>query len=126
MKRWLKYLLPLIAAAIFWNCKDDTLSSVSEESSSTQVICEAVTDAIISTSESEPCLPRQITYASSSQIHNSARRTTGSGRINIEFAKSGKVINSGLRYFIQRRSAIVQSPLTEPANKLLYLGKLII
>ena len=126
MKRWLKYLLPLMVVVIFWNCKDNLTPKVPDVVAESHSICEAICDTVISTSESELCLPRQISYANQSQVQTSARRTAGNSRINVEFAKSGKVVNSGIRYFIQRKSIIIHSSLVEPANKLLYLGKLII
>ena len=126
MKRWLKYLLPLMVAVAFWNCKDNVLSTVPEETFATQAICESVCDNIISSSESELCLPRQASYASQTRVQTTARRTAGCCRVNVEFAKSGKVINAGLRYFIQTKSILIHSSLIEPAHKLLYLGKLII
>jgi hypothetical protein len=126
MKRWLKYLLPLVVAVAFWNGKDNLLSTVPEEIISTQTICDAICDNVISTSESELCLPRQVSYTSSSRVQTTARRTTGYSRDNIEFTKSGKIINAGLRYFIQTKSILIHSSLVEPAHKLLYLGKLII
>lgn len=126
MRKWLKYLLPLIFVAVFWNCKDNLIPAAPEEFSATQAICEAVSDNIISSSESELCLPRQISYASSSRVQTTARRTTGYSRASVEFTKSGKIVNAGLRYFIQRKSIIIHSSLIEPSHKLLYLGKLII
>jgi hypothetical protein len=126
MKRWLKYLLPLVVAVAFWNGKDNLLSTVPEEIISTQTICDAICDNVISTSKSELCLPRQVSYTSSSRVQTTARRTTGYSRDNVEFTKSGKIINAGLRYFIQTKSILIHSSLVEPARKLLYLGKLII
>ena len=126
MRSWLKYLLPLVVAVAFWNGKDNLLSTVPEEIISTQTICDAVCDNVISTSESELCLPRQVSYTSSSRVQTTARRTTGYSRDNVEFTKSGKIINAGLRYFIQTKSILIHSSLVEPAHKLLYLGKLII
>lgn len=126
MKRLLKYLLPLMVAVVFWNCKDNQLSAVPEEVSASQSICEAVCDNIISSSESELCLPRQISYANQSRGQTVARRTASCGRTSIEFAKSGKIFNAGLRYFIQRKSIIIHSSLIEPSVKLLCLGRLII
>ena len=126
MRKWLKYLLPLIVAIAFWDCKDNQLSTVPEKIPASQAISEAVCDNTISSSESELCLPRQISYASSSRVQTTARRTTSYGRTNVEFAKSGKIFNAGLRYIIQRKSVIIHSSLIEPSHKLLYLGKLII
>lgn len=126
MRIWLKYLLPLMVAVVFWNGKDNLLSTVPEEIIATQTICDAVCDNVISTSESELCLPRHVSYTSSSRVQTTARRTTGYSRDNVEFTKSGKIINAGLRYFIQTKSILIHSSLVEPAHKLLYLGKLII
>ena len=126
MRRWLKYMRPLVVAGAFWNGKDNLLSTVPEEIIATQTICDAVCDNVISTSESELCLPRQASYASQTRVQTTARRTAGCCRVNVEFAKSGKVINAGLRYFIQTKSILIHSSLVEPVHKLLYLGKLII
>lgn len=126
MRKWLKYLLPLMVATMFWNCTDDPISAVPETFSPHQAICEAVCDNVISASESELCLPRQISYTSPSRVQTTARRTTGCSRVNIEFAKSGRIINAGLIYYIQRNTIIIHSSLIEPSHKLLYLGRLII
>lgn len=126
MRKWLKYLLPMIVMAVFWNCNDSLVSTVPEKASASQVFCEEVSCSIISSSESELCLPRQISYASPLRVVNSARRTNSCSRVNFEFSKSGKVINASLRYFIQRKTIIIHSSLIEPSHKLLYLGKLII
>ena len=126
MKRWLTYLLPLVVLTLFWNCKDDTTSTSPDKASIVHAISETVCDNVISASDSELCLPRQISYASPSRIQTTSRRTTSHCRVNIEFAKSGKVINAGLRYFIQSKSILIRSSIIEPAHKLLYLGKLII
>ena len=111
--------------AVFWNCKDETLSAVPQPYD-VQTIEESVCDNVISASESELCLPRQVCYSNPSGVRTTARRTTGYGRINVEFAKSGKMINAGLRYSIQTKSILIHSSLMNPAQKLLYLGVLII
>ena len=126
MRKWLKYLIPLMFVVAFWNCKDSLLSTAPETTSDALAISEAVCDNIISSSESELCLPRQVSYASPYRVQNTARRTTGYSRASFEFAKSGKIINAGLRYLTQRKSILTHSSLIEPAHKLLYLGKLII
>ena len=126
MKRWLTYLLPLMVIALFWNCKDNPASTSPDKAPLMHTISEAVCDNVINASESELCLPSQISYAGPSRIQTSARRTTGYSRVNFEFANSGKLINAGLRYFIQKKSILIHSSLVEPAHKLLYLGKLII
>lgn len=126
MKRWLKYLLPLVVGVAFWNSTDELSSKTSEELSATQAIGETVCDNIISASESELCLPRQISNASSSRVQTTTRRAAGFNRINVEFVKSDRRIHVGFGYFRQRNSQLLHSSLMEPAHKLLYLGKLII
>ena len=127
MIRFLKYLLPMMVAVVFWNCRKDIESSaVPGAVSECQEICETVCDNVISSSESELCLPRQISNASQSRVQTSARRTTGCTRTNLAFVKSGKLINAGLRYITQTNSISINSSLIEPSHRLLYLGKLII
>ncbi len=126
MKRWLTYLLPLIIVALYWNYKDNLISSSPEKLSPVHAISESVCDNVIYAAESELCLARQISYTGLSRIQTSVRRTSSYSRVHFEFAKSGKLINAGLRYFIQAKSILIHSSRIEPAHKLLYLGKLII
>lgn len=125
MKRLLKYLFPVIAVLALWNCMS---TSVSADTEDTAVMSfeETVCQSAISESQSELCLPRQISVASCQRIQSGMRRTVGSGRNNIEFTKSGKIINADIRYFVQKKSIIIHSSLIEPSHRLLYLGKLII
>lgn len=127
MKKLLKYLLPLIVAAAFWNQADTRHEfSVSEEAAVCMHIDQTSRHSDISEYQHEFCLPRQVSFGSTQRVQNAPRRTTGFNRNNLEFAKSGKVINAGLRFFIQQKSIIVHSSLLEPSFRLLYLGKLII
>ena len=125
MKRLLKYLLPVLMAAAFLRCADDRESAVSSGTVADMTLG-AETQTAVSTSEYDFLVPRPTSFASAQRVQGSARRTGGVQRNNIEFAKSGKIINAGLRYFIQRNSLIVHSSLIEPSHRLLYLGKLII
>lgn len=126
MGKYLKYLLPLMMVLAFWNCTDESGSAV--DGKEYQIISFNETDwhSNISEPESELCLPRQVSYANSHKVQNTARRTTGAGRSNIEFAKSGKIINAYIRYSIQRKSITTHSSLAESSHRLFYLGKLII
>lgn len=126
MKRFLKYLLSAIVAFVFWNCTDIPVSAVSEDSSATMSLVETESQTTISESESVLCLPRQDSFANSYRSQTTARRTVSEGRSNIEFAKSGKVINAEIRYSVQRNSILIHSTLIEPNHRLLSLGKLII
>lgn len=126
MKTLLKYLFPLVLALAFLSFAENRGSLASEEPAAASVLNEASCHANISASDSQLCLPRQITYANTQTVQGTARRTNSVNRNNIEFMKSGKILNAGLIYFIQRKSIIIHSSLIEPANKLLYLGQLII
>ena len=126
MKRCLTYLLPLFLVALFWNYKDRLISTAPDELSPLHIMSGTLSDNVISASESEFCIARQISYASPSRIQTSSRRTNSYSRISSAFAKSGKLINPRLRYFIQTKFISIHSSLIEPAQKLLYLGKLII
>lgn len=126
MTRLLKYLLPFIAAVVFWNCSDAHVSSISEASLPDMAFQEAALQTNISASDSELCLPRQVSFAGSQRVQSTSRRTSSVQRNNLEFIRSGKVINAGLRYFLQRKSIIVHSTQIDPANRLITLGQLII
>lgn len=126
MKKLLKYLLFFLAAAVLWGAADKEMSSVTAEDVADMVMEKAISGTDISQSDHEFSLPRQTSFANSQRAQSSVRRTNSVHRNNTEFAKSGKVVNAGLRYVTQTKSIILHSSLIEPAHKLIYLGKLII
>lgn len=126
MRRLLKYLLPVIVTAVFWGCADHSVPHVSEIAVADICFDGSACHTDISASESGFCLPRQVSFGNTNRVQSTVRRTAGAQRMNLEFAKSGKVVNAGLRYVIQLQSVIAHSSLAEPSRKLLCLGKLII
>lgn len=126
MKKLLKYLLFFLAAAVLWGEADKEMSSVTAEDVADMVMEKAISGTDISQSDHQFSLPRQTSFANSQRAQSSVRRTNSVHRNNTEFAKSGKVVNAGLRYVTQTKSIILHSSLIEPAHKLIYLGKLII
>ena len=126
MKKLLKYLLFFLAAAVLWGEADKEMSSVTAEDVADMVLEKAISGTDISQSDHQFSLPRQTSFANSQRAQSSVRRTNSVHRNNTEFAKSGKVVNAGLRYVTQTKSIILHSSLIEPAHKLIYLGKLII
>ena len=126
MKNLLKYLVLVFATALFWNCADKSLSSVPGEGIPDMAAIEGTVHTSISETDSELCLPRQISFANSYRAQSTVRRTNTAHRNNIEFAKAGKIVNPGLRYAIQTQSIIIHSSLMEPSHRLLCLGRLII
>lgn len=126
MKKLLKYLLFFLAAAVLWGAADKEMSSVTAEDVADMVLEKAISSTDLSQSDYQFSLPRQTSFANSQRAQSSVRRTNSVHRNNTEFAKSGKVVNAGLRYVTQTKSIILHSSLIEPAHKLIYLGKLII
>lgn len=126
MKKLLKYLLFFLAAAVLWGAADKEMSSVTAEDVADMVLEKAISSMDLSQSDHQFSLPRQTSFANSQRAQSSVRRTNSVHRNNTEFAKSGKVVNAGLRYVTQTKSIIIHSSLIEPAHKLIYLGKLII
>ena len=126
MKKQLKYLLFFLAAAVLWGAADKEMSSVTAEDVADMVLEKAISSTDLSQSDHQFSLPRQTSFTNSQRAQSSVRRTNSVHRNNTEFAKSGKVVNAGLRYVTQTKSIILHSSLIEPAHKLIYLGKLII
>ena len=126
MKQFLKCLLLLVVAAVLWGSADDAVSAPSVQDMEEIVFNGSIIPTGVSAQEPQCNLPRQTSIVSAPSVQNAARRTSSVQRNNLEFAKCGKVINSGLRYFIQLQSVTLHSSLAEPANMLLCLRRLII
>ena len=125
MWKILKYLLPLLVVAAICGGTGERVADIQED-----FMSEASLDAVgcqnsISETESDLCLPRQITSGTTTNVQNAARRTTNVQRSSLEFAKAGKIINAGIKY-LTRNIIIFQSALYEPASRLSALGRLII
>ena len=125
MRNILKYLILVIVAAVFGHADFSAFSDLGTTTEDNS-IQSALYETCIWASDSELCLPRQESFTNSIRVQSTARRTNCVQRNSLEFTKSGKIINAGQQYFIQRKSIIIHSSLIEPAQKLLYLGKLII
>ena len=126
MKRLLKYLLVLMVAAAFLGSADKSIPEVAAQAIEDISFNSSEYTTDLSPTDSEFNLPRQTSFANSQRVPSTVRRTNSVCRNNVEFAKSGKVINAGLVFFIQLQSLIIHSALAEPSHRLLYLGKLII
>lgn len=126
MKLLLKYVIPVLVALAFVGYGDRASCADSAASDFEMALSEAAVSYDISESEPEPCLPRQITPSVNVVSHSTARRIDNSHRHSFEFIKSGKVINAYVGYFIQNPSIVLFSSLTEPAKRLICLGRLVI
>ena len=126
MKYLLKYLIPVFLGVIIGWCVGECGSDSAETDLNTYTAVFSVSDSCISSPDQEFCLPRPVSFANTQRVQTGARRTNSINRNCIEFAKAGRVMNAGIRYFIQNKSVLVHSSLSEPSHRLLYLGKLII
>lgn len=126
MKRILKYLIPLIVAVACF--ETDCWSDISSYDKVTQdySLEAAKYSSYISETDSDICLPRQVSPANTISVQHCAKRPLSLQRQNVEFVKSGKVIKPDIRYFQQLSSISTHSSLTDPAHNLTRLGKLII
>lgn len=120
-----KYLLPLLVVSAICGGMGERVSDIQEH-----FMSEASLDAIgcqnsISETESDLCLPRQITSGTNTNVQNAVRRTNTVQRSSLEFAKAGKIVNAGIKY-LTISTIIFQSALYEPASRLSALGRLII
>ena len=125
MWKILKYLLPLFVVAAICGGTEDRVADVHED-----FMSEVSLDAVgcqnsISETESDLCLPRQITSGTNTNVQNAVRRTNSAQRSSLEFAKAGKIINAGIKY-LTTNIILFRSALYEPASRLSALGRLII
>ncbi len=125
MWKTLKYLLPLLVVAVLCGGTGERVADVQEDFMSEAYLDAADCHSSISQTESDPCLPRQITSGTNTNVQNAARRTSGAQRSTLEFAKAGKIINAGIRY-LSTNIILFRSALYEPASRLSALGRLII
>lgn len=124
MKGLFKYLILFIVAAAFCN---DARCSASPDIDVVECNIEtAAYSASISATDSDICTPRQVSSINSVRLQKSARRTGNVLRHTLEFVKAGKTVNAGIQDFVQRISINTFSSLTEPAQRLARLGRLII
>ncbi len=121
----LKYLIPVILAAALWN-GSDICADVTEDHAPESCVHASVSQISISSPEAELCLPRQVTFANTVRLAGGPGRTIGVHRNSLEFAKSGKVVNAGVRYITQVNTIFKHSAGIEPSHRLHSLGRLII
>lgn len=131
MKKWLKYLLVSIIALAFYDSAGEFFDSPSLHGEYTSSICSTTisnpeTDICAPRQESSVTAPRPASNVSSSRIQSNGRRYESNHRQNFEFVKSGKTINSGIRYVLQKQSIFNHSSLIEPASRLVCLCRFII
>ena len=126
MKRLLKYLLLFVVSAAFYGCVGNPVYPASAEEFPATASFDSEYHSVFSPTDSRLSLPRQKSFASQQRVQSIGRRSNSTVRNCTEFAKSGKVINVELRYFVHLQLFIINSSHIEPSHRLLCLRKLII
>ena len=135
MKNWLKYLLVSIVALAFYNGAGEHNVVLKATSAVNEELISSIAGATFSTPKSDifaprpgssVTAPRPISSVSSPRLQSNGRRHESSSRQNFEFVKSGKTINSAIRYVLQKQSILSHSTLIEPASRLVCLCRFII
>lgn len=120
MKGYLKYLLSLFVIAFFWNQE----SHVPEASIADIHIQEDSYVSTISACDSDLYLPLHKNYSYAHRAKTITRRIAGIH--HIAFLKTSKVNNDYICRFCLNHSLFMISALTDPGQRLLHLGRLII
>lgn len=126
MKRLFKYLILFIVAAVFCNraLEIDSLSS------DINVIESGIEASVYSTSlsatDTDICLPRQVSYSGPIRLQSRVRRIDNTLRLKVEFISAGRIINPRTRYSVRKSSVQAYSSFPEPSERLESLCILII
>ena len=127
MKKLLKYLLlTLVTLAFHMGAKADLFAHEDIQEYECASVYTASLNVSITSPKTDICIPRQVSTVTVPRLQSNSNRHETSHRQNHEVIKSGKTINSILRYVVQNKSLISHSSLLEPANKLVSLCRLII
>lgn len=127
MKNLLKYLLlSIVALAFHMGAKADLFAHEDVQEYDCASGYTASLNVSITAPTTDICIPRQVSTVTVPRLQSNSNRHETGHRQNYEVVKSGKTINSCLRYCVQKKSLIIHSSLMEPANKLVSLCRLII
>ena len=126
MKHLLKYLLFSFIALALYNAGDD--SYVHVENYLEDIPAE---EFILSADELTPLQcdfsqPRPISSVNAPRVQSNGRNNDTSHRQNVEFVKSGKTINSGVRFLAQIQSLSLYPSLTDSGRILVCFCRFII
>lgn len=107
------------------------LGSIRHESSYPRCAEPATSEAVVDATDytqplSELCHPRTFHLEILQRVPSNTRRADTENKHNVTYLKAGKVIHSGISYYIYNSLKLRNSVLSEPSHRLIYLGKLII
>lgn len=126
MGKLLKYLFPFIVALAFINGTEAAQPSDVADSIYGINIEADIVETCLTAPEAEIFLPRQAFSANSTRTQSNSRRPDNSYRHNFKFVKSGKIIDSGIRFIVQKQSSVNYSSISEPGHILTSFCRFII
>lgn len=127
MKSLLKYIILTILGVVL--CIDLGIERHAVDTACSDTC--ATTEAEVKTTDytqplSELCHPRTFHLEILQRVPSNTRRADTENKHNVTYLKAGKVIHSGISYYIYNSLKLRNSVLSEPSHRLIYLGKLII
>ncbi len=128
MKSLLKFIVPIIMAIAFIDglSQSDTTSLNSNDWADYTSELGSSYYRDWTPSGSDLTLPRQISAANGLRLQATGKRSNASQKSSSEFIKSGKTVNSCIRYFTQEKSIITYASYIKPSVRLISLCRLII
>ena len=126
MKKFIKYLIPIIIAFAFINgvVKSD---SVDSENSIEDLTTEFVTENVdFSIFDAALHNSRQISSVSAPTLKTASQRVNNTHKHNFAFIKAGKILNIGIINSLYNSSLTHYSSLAKPTRRLISFGRLII
>ena len=118
MKHLLKYLLfSFIALALYSSAGDDSYANVEnylEDNPAGEYI---LSTCDFTTPQGDFSQPRPISTVNAPRVQSNGRNNETSHRQNVEFVKSGRIINTGVRFVAQIQSLSLYSFLTDSGRK---------
>ena len=120
MKKVVKYIILSVLALAFYD------STRAKEGYAEDIFHCDIQNACLSSPDVDLCIPRPVSSVNSVHMQNNNGRSENSHRNNEECFKSGKTVNSGIRYIAQRKSLLFHSSHIEPTYTQVLLCRFLI
>lgn len=128
MKHLLRYLIPIIFAAVtltvFAKMSDSSLSSENQTTLLTSEIDYQHIDPY--THYFDIDFQCRFLGARTNRLHSARKRTSNTNKANFDFIKDSNAPNAGINNFIPKNSSNIHVSFTKPIHRLIRFGKLII
>lgn len=127
VNKLLTYLFLVILAGITFICGANVSDSTETKSLDSNVIIESasyISDSCVS--DAHLYLSKQTSGTNVFRVPSKFQRTNTLHKNPFEFIKVSKLISTGIRNFIDKKTLIVYSTFIKPAHRLVSLGKFLI